>query len=123
MSERLIRDEIIHSQRYWSISDETKILFIHLLLSVDDTARYSGNNFTISSRCFPSRGMEAQRLDILLEELMNQDLIRQYENSGERYIFIPRFKQKCRYINSSIPSHQGICVTSSSKRIKRAKSM
>ena len=103
MSDRLIRDEIIHSQRYWSVSDEAKILFFHLLLSVDDTARYSGNNFTIRSRCFPSRGMEAQRLDVLLEELMNQDLIRLYDNGDERYIFIPRFKQKCRYINSKYP--------------------
>ena len=31
------------------------------------------------------------------------DLIRMYQADGERYIFIPKFKQTCRYINSKYP--------------------
>ena len=103
MPNRLMRDEIIHSEGYWSVCDEAKVLFYHLWLSADDTARYSGNNFTIRSRCFPSRGIEPQRLEALLDELTSSDLIRMYQADGERYIFIPKFKQICRYINSKYP--------------------
>jgi hypothetical protein len=103
MPKRMIRDEIIHTEGYWSVCDEAKVLFYHLWLSADDTGRYSGNNFTIRSRCFPSRGIEPQRLETLLDELTANDLIRMYQADGERYIFIPKFKQTCRYINSKYP--------------------
>lgn len=103
MPARIIRDELLHSERYWSVSDEAKLLYIHLLISADDTARYTGKNFSLRSRCFPGRGMEANRMEILLSELADQDLIRPYHFDKERYIFIPRFKQRLRYVNSKYP--------------------
>jgi hypothetical protein len=103
MPDRLIRDELLNSERYWSGSDEAKLLYIHLILSADDTARYSGKNFTLRTRCFSGRGMETNRMEILLTELVDEDLIRLYFVEDERFIFIPRFKQRLRYYNSKYP--------------------
>lgn len=104
MPQRIIREEIITSPRYWSVSDKAKILFYHLLLSVDDTARFSGNSFTIRAKCFPSIGLELDTLENLLDELSSQDMIRIYVVNKERFIFIPRFRQRIRYINSKYPA-------------------
>jgi hypothetical protein len=103
MPARILREEILNSEKYWSVCDEAKLLFIHLLISVDDTARFSGNNFTLRSRCFSGRGMEANRMEILLSELSDQDLIRLYDVNGERFVFIPKFKQRLRFFNSKYP--------------------
>ena len=103
MPDRLIRDELLNSERYWSVSDEAKLLYIHLILSADDTARYSGKNFTLRTRCFSGRGMESNRMEILLTELTDQDLIRLYFVNNDRFIFIPRFKQRLRFVNSKYP--------------------
>ena len=103
MPDRLIRDELLNSERYWSVSDEAKLLYIHLILSADDTARYSGKNFTLRTRCFSGRGMESNRMEILLCELVDQDLIRLYFVNDDRFIFIPRFKQRLRFVNSKYP--------------------
>lgn len=103
MPDRIIRDELLTSERYWNVSDEAKLLYIHLLISADDTARYTGKNFSLRTRCFPGRSMEAIRMETLLTELVDQDLIRLYEVDKERYVFIPRFKQRLRFINSKYP--------------------
>ena len=103
MADRLIRDELLNSERYWAVCDEAKLLYLHLILSVDDTARYSAKNFTLRTRCFPGRGMEPNRMESLLSELVDQDLIRLYHVNDDRYVFIPRFKQRLRYINSKYP--------------------
>ena len=103
MPDRIIRDELLTSERYWNVSDEAKLLYIHLLISADDTARYTGKNFSLRTRCFPGRSMEAIRMETLLTELVDQDLIRLYEVDKERFVFIPRFKQRLRFINSKYP--------------------
>ena len=103
MPDRIIRDELLTSERYWNVSDEAKLLYIHLLISADDTARYTGKNFSLRTRCFPGRSMEAVRMETLLTELVDQDLIRLYEVDRERFVFIPRFKQRLRFINSKYP--------------------
>lgn len=103
MPDRIIRDELLTSERYWNVSDEAKLLYIHLLISADDTARYTGKNFSLRTRCFPGRSMEANRMETLLTELVDQDLIRLYEVDKERFVFIPRFKQRLRFINSKYP--------------------
>lgn len=103
MPDRIIRDELLTSERYWNVSDEAKLLYIHLLISADDTARYTGKNFSLRTRCFPGRSMESNRMETLLTELVDQDLIRLYEVDKERFVFIPRFKQRLRFINSKYP--------------------
>lgn len=103
MPDRIIRDELLTSERYWSVSDESKLLYIHLLLCADDTARYTGKNFSLRTKCFAGHPMDAERMEYLLTELVNQDLIRLYESGQERFVFIPRFRQRLRFTNSKFP--------------------
>lgn len=103
MSDRIIRDELLTSERYWAVSNEAKLLYIHLILNADDTARFSGKNFTLRTACFPSQAMQPEHMERLLNELQEQDLIRLYMVEGERFVFIPRFKQRLRFINSKFP--------------------
>ena len=103
MSDRLIRDELLTSERYWSVSNDAKLFYIHILLNADDTARFSGKNFTLRSSCFPSQPVEEKHIERMLDELHAHDLIRLYTVKNERFIFVPRFKQRLRFINSKYP--------------------
>src|SRR5262245_12006183 len=104
MSDRVLRDELLTSERYWSVSIEAQRLFVHLILVVDDTARFSGKPYTIALSCFPGHQVSAEKVERLLAELVDQDLVRMYEIGGERFLFIPRFRQRQRYINSKYPA-------------------
>lgn len=104
MPDRVIRDELLTSERYWSVSDESRLLYLHLLLCADDTARYTGQNFSLRTKCFAGRAMDAERMETLLSELVSQDLIRLYESGQERFVFIPRFRQRLRFTNSKFPA-------------------
>ncbi|MBU3539048.1 hypothetical protein [Polynucleobacter sp. UK-Gri1-W3] len=104
MPQRVIREELLTSEAYWNVCDEAKILFVHLLLCADDTARYTGNNWSLRARCFSGRSMEANRMEVLLSELADQDLVRLYDSAGVRFIFIPRFQQRLRYPKSKFPA-------------------
>ena len=103
MSDRLIRDEILTSERYWSVSNDAKLFFIHIMLNADDTARFSGKNFTLRSSCFPGQPIDEKHIERMLEELHDHDLIRIYTVKNERFIFVPRFKQRLRFRNSKFP--------------------
>ena len=101
MPDRIVRDELLTSERYWSVSIQAQQLYIHLLLVVDDAARFSGKNFTLRASCFPGRAIDADELERMLTELVDADLIRVYLSTGDRYIFIPRFRNRKRYFSSS----------------------
>lgn len=104
MPDRVIRDEILTSERYWSVSIEAQRLFVHLLLVVDDNARYSAKNYTIRAACFPGQQVDPARIEKLLLELVDVDLVRLYLHDGERFLFVPRFRQRLRYKNSRFPA-------------------
>lgn len=101
--DRILRDELLTSERYWQVSDSARLTYIHLLLSVDDTARFSGKNFTLRATCFPGRAVEPTDMERWLSELQDADLVRLYSVNGERFVFVPRFRQRLRFTNSRYP--------------------
>ena len=103
MPDRVIRDELLTSERYWSVCLEAQQLFVHLLLRCDSLARYSGKNFTIRMACYPGHQRNPEIIEKFLNELNDADLIRLYMVDGERFIFIPRYRQRLRYMNSKYP--------------------
>lgn len=102
MSDRVIRDEILTSERYWSVSIEAQRLFVHLLLVADNLGRFSGKNYTLRAACFPGQAVAPEKLEKMLAELHDADLVRIYEIEKQRYIFIPRFRQHLRYTKHSL---------------------
>lgn len=104
MPDRIIRDELLTSERYWSVNVEAQQLFVHLLLRADSLSRFSGKNFTIRMACYPGHQRNPEVIEKLLSDLHDSDLIRLYTVAGERFIFIPRYRQRLRYTNSKYPS-------------------
>lgn len=104
MPDRIIRDELLTSERYWSVGIEAQQLFVHILLRADSLGRFSGKNFTIRMACYPGHQRAPAIIEKMLSDLHDVDLIRLYEVGGERFIFVPRYRQRLRYTNSQYPA-------------------
>lgn len=104
MPDRIIRDELLTSERYWSVGIDAQRLFVHLLLSADALGRFSGKNYTIRAACYPGHAPDAKLIEKFLTDLHDADLIRIYEVNGERYVFIPRYRQRLRAKDSYLPA-------------------
>lgn len=98
----MIRDDLLKSERYWSCSPEARNLFVSIVLSADDTARAQGSAWYLRTHCMAGT-VSNERAEKLLSELQDCDLVRVYQNDGARYLFIPRFKQRLRYVHSKYP--------------------
>lgn len=103
MPNRMVRDDLLTSERYWSCSPEARNLYVSIILSADDCARFTGSNFALRTKCMAGT-VTAERIDKLLSELMDADLVRVYEHENARYLFVPRFRQTLRYMNSRYPA-------------------
>jgi len=93
MPNRIIREGLLDSERYWSVTIEARLLFVHLLLLADDFGCVSLAPVFIRRRCFDDRPSD-EKVSKLLGELADADLIRIYEIEGGRYGFVPRFRQR-----------------------------
>jgi len=103
MPDRIIRDELLTSERYWSVGMEAQRIFVHLLLSADALGRFSGKNYTIRAACYPGIAVDPKVVEKLISDMADADLIRIYTHLNERYIFIPRYKQRLRAKCSYLP--------------------
>jgi len=101
MSDRIVRDELLTSERYWSVSSEARNLFVSILLTVDDAARMAASNFALRTKCMAGTVTHDRRIEKILMELVDVDLVRLYEVDGARYIFVPRFRNRRRYVSRS----------------------
>ncbi len=93
MPNRLIRDGILDSDRYWSVSMEARQMYFHMLLLADDYGCISVSPVFLRRRCF-NDSPSHERIAKLLNELQDVDLIRLYDQDRSCYAFIPRFRQK-----------------------------
>lgn len=100
MPDRVVRDELLTSERYWRCSAEARCLYISILLCVDDAARYTGAPFALRTRCMAGT-VSHERIEVILAELVDSDLIRRYEVDRKPYLFVPRFRNRRRYVGSS----------------------
>lgn len=103
MPSRVIREGLLDSQRYWSVSIESRQLFIHLLLLADDFGLVSLAPVFLRRRCFDNPPPDA-KIGKQLAELQDEDLVRVYEDGrGARYGFLPRFGQRLRMMRCKHP--------------------
>lgn len=100
MPDRVIRDELLTSERYWRCSPEARCLYVSILLCVDDAARYTAAPFALRTRCMAGT-VSHERIEAILAELIDCDLVRRYEVNGKAYLFVPRFRNRRRYVGSS----------------------
>jgi len=90
MPNRMIRSDLLDSDRYWECTIEARELFIHMMLLADDCGCLSLAPAFLGRRAFLDRPTN-EKLAKLLGELVDQDLIRVYNQS---YALIPRFGQR-----------------------------
>ncbi len=103
MPNRVIRDELITSERWWSVSADARSLWLSIALSADDTGRCPGSNFVCRTKYMAAQTSH-DRIEKIVAELHDSDLIRIYMVDCARYFFIPRFRQFLRYTNSRYPA-------------------
>lgn len=89
----MIREGLLDSERYWSVTIEAQRMFFHMLLLADDFGCISVSPTFLRRRCF-SDSPTAERIAKLLNELIDVDLIRTYEVDRTCLAFIPRFRQR-----------------------------
>lgn len=103
MADRLLRDELLDSERYLALeSDTAQKLFVHFLLVADDLGNAEAGHAFIRRRLLRGRETNAE-IDGLLITLAENDLIRPYLVDGRRLIHIPRFRQRLRYPRGKVP--------------------
>lgn len=95
MPNRVIRESMLDSTRYLSIDEGAQLLYCHLLLLADDFGTLSIESAFIGRRCFVNRPTDL-RLDDLVNQLVDADLIRLYKYRDQRFAFIPRFRQRLK---------------------------
>lgn len=103
MPNRLIREGLLDSERYWSVTIEARQLFIHLMLLADDIGFVCLAPLFVRRRCFDDRPSD-EKLAKLLQELQDADLIRVYHHDGARFGFIPRFRQRIQVRHMRYPA-------------------
>jgi hypothetical protein len=93
MPSRLIRESLLDSERYWSVTIEARQMYLHMLLLADDFGCISVSPTFLRRRCF-NDSPSHERIAKLLNELNDADLIRLYDHDRACFAFIPRFRQR-----------------------------
>lgn len=87
---RLIRDEMLDSERVLGLPVEARWLYVTILLSADDLGLFEATSFKLARRA----DIKRETGEKLLAMLADSDLVRLYDVEGKRYGFIPRFRQR-----------------------------
>lgn len=95
MPARVIRGEIVSSESLSHVSLEAEMVFMRLLLVVDDYGRADARLPLLRSQLFPMRPAFTERkLAACLDELAAGDdpPIRLYEHEGRTYLYLPKWE-------------------------------
>lgn len=106
MASRLIRDGLVESEPFNSISWQAQALFLRLMLKADDFGRYTAEPRLVRAAVFPIQLDHVSDLDVKtwIEECEEAALIVTYAVDGKRFLEIPRFDQRLRAKRSKFPA-------------------
>lgn len=103
MPSRIIREKLLDSERYWSLSSDTaRMLFTHIVLVADDLGNAEAGPGFVRRRLLGGTGTD-EAIAKLLGELADVDLVRIYHVGGKRFAHVPRFRQRVRSVIRSNP--------------------
>src|SRR5205807_9489453 len=99
MPDRVIRDELLESERWLALKDNAdRLAYIALLLKADALGDFDAGEFRLL-RLWRDFGINTPALVAkTLTELVEHDLIRLYDVEGARYLHIPRYRQSLRFV-------------------------
>src|SRR3990167_8768502 len=98
MPSRIMREGILTSEAVNSLSESAENLYRRLMNVVDDYGRYYAHPGLIRAACYPLKLETVSERDTLsrLSEIISSGLVKQYTDSGKKYIEISNFKQRTR---------------------------
>jgi hypothetical protein len=96
----MLRTQALTSRRLGVVSGDAEALYYRLMLVADDYGRFFGDIDLVQSYCYP-RG--ERLVGPALDELININLIHQYERNGEKYLAFETWDQSVRAKVSKFP--------------------
>lgn len=99
MAARLIRDDLLDSERVLKCKPETRWLYVSILLQADDVGLFEATPFKLARKA----DLDRDRADDMVAELVKHDLVRLYSVAGKAYGFVPRFKQRLQIKRAKYP--------------------
>lgn len=106
MPDRIVRDELLESDRWLSVPRNThRLAFVCLLLQADALGNMEGSDGRLWRLWRDPLRLDARTaIAEILDSLLSADLIRLYEVDGKRLIHIPRYRQRLRYLGRVQPA-------------------
>ena len=104
MADRVIRDELLESEKWVTLKDNAdRLAYIALILKADDYGNSPADPHRMM-RLWRDFGIVTAALaSKTLIELADHDLIRMYEVAGKPYLHLPRFRNSRRYWSRKYP--------------------
>jgi hypothetical protein len=101
----MVREALLGSDRFLSLPDNTaRMCFVVCLLTADDRGNMEASPGQLV-RLWRDFGIDSNaKAAAVSQALVDQDLIRMYEDSGKTLIHVPRFKQRKRHLVRACPS-------------------
>jgi len=96
MPNRVIRDGLLSSDSFNALPPDAQMLYVRILLVVDDYGRFDGRDAAIKSACYPVSDIRLTDVSKMLTTLVGSRLIQRYDATGHTYISVPRFNQRLR---------------------------
>lgn len=99
MPDRIIRDELLESNRWLSLKDNAdRLAYVALLLRADSLGNFSAEPFRLM-RLWRDFGINTEALVAkTLTELADHDLVRLYTADQKPLLHLPRYQQRVRYL-------------------------
>lgn len=99
MASKLIRGDMLDSERVHGVSVEARWLYFTILMLADDLGLYEENHFRLGRKA----GLDQKSLQPLLTELVAADLVRPYKVAAKGFGFVPRYGQRLRIKRTKYP--------------------
>lgn len=102
MPNRVIREEILESERWAEVSCVERCCYFSLLLKADDC----GNAEAGPQRLTRLWGLylnTKETVNTVIKHLAEVDLVRPYEVDGKKFVHVPRFRQYVRHVRRRNP--------------------
>lgn len=110
MPNRIIKAGLVESSRVNSVRPLAELLYVHLLLRVDDFGRFYADPALVRNLCFPGRGgISAKRVAQLLDECEAAGLIERYAHEDTPHLRINRWVCRHRATTSKFPPAPSEC--------------
>lgn len=99
MPNRLVREGLMESEAVLSLPAEGRWLYVTILLQADDVGLFEAKEFKLARKAEVNRDLAAS----LLQMMADADLVRLYVVNGQRYGFIPKFRQRLQIKTTKHP--------------------